>query len=659
LQKSPESGQPHLSPDRSGARSLFGAKVVIGILFAAQGALAQPLSVSISGNAASHQLTWNSRADRSYQIFYSSNLVSWFDSGFFGGGNGNAQSTSLSSQLPLRFYQVREVSGTVNNSFLLLPAQGQRVDLIDGVCFSFNLGLFAQLPGKIRIHQRPPDGTWTQIGAIADFAEIDGIKFVRGSTAWVPDAAGDFELRVEVVDAGGLVIGQASRTVSVGQNQAPTITITGGPASPSATAQTGIFTTSFSDPENDPVRRVEFFDNGVLIGFDRTAPFGDQITDLEGHTPTLGRGTHSITARAFDSRRAVGESATPFVVEITGGNAHPELTVTAPMTGTIVEQGQTFQIVYQTTDADGANQGARVDYRDLAYPALRGSGSASLAPIAIDTTGWELGTHTLSVTAIDPVGGVSHPVFLNVFITGDAGLSDAEQFVANIVDESTAAPTNQIFQGVRASSGFISSGVASGLQIDNGVLLTTGSFSLWNGGDDGFDEDEEEKDWGEQGDRELENRIAGRLTRDAAALEFDVFCANGQLEIEYQFGSEEYDEFVGFFNDGFMVTVDGVLVSFVPDCSGIVAVNSINSVEPVNEHLYLDDDDDIDPAVAPGNQAFQVEYDGMTIRLKAHALVTPNRFHRIRMVIADVNDGRYDSGLVIREGSVRTVAPGP
>lgn len=640
-------------------RSWLVANILCGIFLAANGAFAQPLSVSISGNAASHQLTWDSRADRSYQIFYSSNFVSWFDTGFFGTGTGNAQATTLSSQSPLRFYQVREVSATVNNSFLLLPPPGQQVDLIDGVCFSFNLGQFAQLPGKIRIHQRPIGGAWMQIGAITDFADIDGIKFVRGSTAWVPDATGDYELRVEVVDAVGLVIGQATRTVSVGRNQAQTITITSGPASPSVNAQTGIFGTTISDPENDPVRRVEFFDNGVLIGFDRTAPFGDQITDLEGRAPVFGRGTHSITARAFDSRRAVGETATPFVVEITGGNARPEITVTAPTTGTIVEQGQTFQIVYQATDADGASQVARVDYRDLAYPTLAGSQSAPLASIEIDTTGWELGTHTLSVTAVDTVGGVSHPVFLNVFITGETGLTDAEQFVANIVDETTAAPTNQVFQGVRASSGFISSGLASGLQIDRGVLLTTGHFSLWNGGDDGFDEDEEEKDWGEQGDRELENRIAGRLTRDAAALEFDVFCANGQLEIEYQFGSEEYDEFVGFFNDGFMVTVDGVLVSFVPDCSGIVAVNSVNSVTPSNEHLYLDDDDDIDPSVAAGNQAFQVEYDGMTIRLKAHALVTPNQFHRVRMVIADVNDGRYDSGLVIREGSVRTVAPSP
>ena len=124
--------------------------------------------------------------------------------------------------------------------------------------------------------------------------------------------------------------------------------------------------------------------------------------------------------------------------------------------------------------------------------------------------------------------------------------------------------------------------MASGLQMDSGVLLTTGEYVLWNGGDDDFDEEEKEKVWNAQGDQDLETRVSGRLTRDAAVIEFDLFCQHSQLEFEYQFGSEEYDEYVGQFNDGFMVTVDGVLVSFVPDCSGIVAVNSVGDGPPSN-----------------------------------------------------------------------------
>ena len=79
----------------------------------------------------------------------------------------------------------------------------------------------------------------------------------------------------------------------------------------------------------------------------------------------------------------------------------------------------------------------------------------------------------------------------------------------------------------------------------------------------------------------------------------------------------------------------------------------------MNEHLYLDDDDDIAPTPGP-----QVEYDGMTIRLRAHVFVEPQQEHAIRIVIADVDgsggsDFILDSGIFLGEGSVLTREPVP
>jgi hypothetical protein len=301
---------------------------------------------------------------------------------------------------------------------------------------------------------------------------------------------------------------------------------------------------------------------------------------------------------------------------------------------------------------------------------------APFGELSVDTTGWEPGTHTVKVIVLDsaaqtdPVNlyettGKSYPVYLTVYVRPREGAMFADSLVAKIVDEDSAVPTGAVFSGFEASSGVFEEGLASGLEMDSGVLLTTGLFSLWNGGDTGEGQDNREKVWRRVGDVELEDRITGRSTEDATALEFDVFCENGQLEFEYQFGSEEYDEFVGSYNDAFMVTVDGSLVTFVPDCSSIVAVNSVNngnpavSMEPTNPFLYLDDDEDIDPSVTPENQYRQVEYDGMTIRLVAHVFLEPGTTHRIRMVIADVNDGRLDSGLFIAGSSVRTIDPVP
>ena len=47
----------------------------------------------------------------------------------------------------------------------------------------------------------------------------------------------------------------------------------------------------------------------------------------------------------------------------------------------------------------------------------------------------------------------------------------------------------------------------------------------------------------------------------------------------------------------------------------------------------------------------------MTIRLRLHVLVEPNQTHDIRVVIADVDDDTYDSGLFLEEGSLKTVDP--
>jgi hypothetical protein len=211
--------------------------------------------------------------------------------------------------------------------------------------------------------------------------------------------------------------------------------------------------------------------------------------------------------------------------------------------------------------------------------------------------------------------------------------------------------------------------------------MTSGSAALWD-----FDDSDEIVDeffdvsfprfFMEPGDPILEDRIVGIETNDAAILEFDVSCLHGQLELIYQFGSEEYDEFVSevvstyCYNDAFMISIDDVVVSLTPDCLEIVAVPSIHpfvdeftscsnvAVPALRRHLYRDDEDDIAGDVTGPSQ---VEYDGMTVRLRIHAFVTPGPAHphRLRIAIADVDDDFLDAALFIKEGSIRTLPPAP
>jgi hypothetical protein len=208
--------------------------------------------------------------------------------------------------------------------------------------------------------------------------------------------------------------------------------------------------------------------------------------------------------------------------------------------------------------------------------------------------------------------------------------------------------------------------------MDEGVLLSTGRFSFWNGGNDGGGIGHP---WGRPGDDRLRDRLSGGdpnyTTNDAAALEFDLFCENGQLEFEFQFGSEEYLEYVEQYNDGFLITVNDVIVSLTPDCLEIVSVDSIHDyvspfvstigleVPAVRSHLYMSNSDDIAPNVAPSDLDRLVEYDGITIKLRGHVLVEAGRTYRIRAVIADAKDYVYDSGIFIEKNSIKTIEPNP
>jgi hypothetical protein len=289
--------------------------------------------------------------------------------------------------------------------------------------------------------------------------------------------------------------------------------------------------------------------------------------------------------------------------------------------------------------------------------------------IPIDTTGWDAGRYLLKVVAKTVQGWESYPLFASIYVAPAQPLPPAPpnpsfgtELVSKLLDVEgpSVVPSNALFSGRMQSSGDFSGGEVSGLDIGSGIVLTTGDAILWNGGDDGYQAEDTGESLYAQGDFFLDGLVTGIYTDDAAVLEFDANCQHGQLELEYQFGSDEYDEYLNQHDDAFAVTVDGTLVSLLPDCSGIVAVNSVNngydSIPPSNSHLFLDDDEDIGTRSGLIEE-LQLEYDGVTIPLVLYVFVSPQSDHHIRIVIADVNDESRDSALFVREGSLRTIDP--
>jgi len=202
----------------------------------------------------------------------------------------------------------------------------------------------------------------------------------------------------------------------------------------------------------------------------------------------------------------------------------------------------------------------------------------------------------------------------------------------------TIVPGSATYTGAAAASGTFTGGTGAGIGINSGILLTSGAAIGATGpntsGGNGVNN-------GAPGDAQL-TALAGQTTFNAAVLTFDFTTSGGDLFFSFVFGSEEYNEFVGSFNDVFAFFVDGMNIALVPGTMTPVAINTINLGS--NPSLYNNND-------AAAGSPFNVQYDGFTTVLTAQALGLGAGTHTIKIAIADAGDGILDSGVFIQGGS--------
>jgi hypothetical protein len=190
------------------------------------------------------------------------------------------------------------------------------------------------------------------------------------------------------------------------------------------------------------------------------------------------------------------------------------------------------------------------------------------------------------------------------------------------------------------------------LAISDGVLLTSGAANgalppNQNSPDRG-DILDESTALGTAGDADLD-ALVGDTTSDANSLTL-TFTADADIEsilFDFIFGTEEFPDFVGGFNDAFAVYLDGVQVSF--DANG----------EPVtvnNNFFQLNNSGVLPPPAFPSDPdvigktpvTLAIEYDGLTPTIRTQApLNTALATHTIKFVIADSSDSVLDSGAFI------------
>ncbi len=174
------------------------------------------------------------------------------------------------------------------------------------------------------------------------------------------------------------------------------------------------------------------------------------------------------------------------------------------------------------------------------------------------------------------------------------------------------------FTGNNQQGGLFSGpGVADAIGVTDGVVMSSGIVGEVAGPNN---ESGNGEAFGGLGDADLNAVIAPRTTRDAAVLNITFTPTSPDLQINYVFASEEYQEFVDSqFNDVFAFWVNGVALAnncaTVADPGGRVPVtiNTINHLR--NTQIYVDN---------PQPGTFDTQFDGFTQPLTCFATVTPN-----------------------------------
>ncbi|PLW93677.1 MAG: hypothetical protein C0592_05365 [Marinilabiliales bacterium] len=251
------------------------------------------------------------------------------------------------------------------------------------------------------------------------------------------------------------------------------------------------------------------------------------------------------------------------------------------------------------------------------------------------------------------------------------------QLKAQITVDNTLTPT-QLVQDVLLGAGISVSNVTfsggadqrgtftgtSNIGISDGIILATGDINVAIGPNSSTSES---LGGGTSGDNDLAS-LVGNTTYDAAVLEFDFIPSADTVRFFYVFGSEEYPEYVcSEFNDVFAFFLSGPNpaggnyvnenIAKIPGTTIPVAINSINPgvtgsfgtvggcTSLAYSSLYVDN-----------TGGTTIEYDGFTTVLEASALVTACETYHIKIAIADVMDGAFDSGVFLQAKSFSSPA---
>lgn len=216
--------------------------------------------------------------------------------------------------------------------------------------------------------------------------------------------------------------------------------------------------------------------------------------------------------------------------------------------------------------------------------------------------------------------------------------------------------------GNNAGIGYFEGGRTS-IGLEKGIILSTGNVKNAEGPNVKRDVT---TDFGDKSSDVDLVKLATGPVFDAVGIEFDFVPLDSFVNFRYVFASDEYCEFVGEkFNDvfGFFVSgpgINGIFnnkgenVALIPGSNAFVSINTVNHNQNqlfYSDNMHPDDASRCNRTWTSSPNLEKIQYDGFTRPLTAILKLIPCQTYKIRLLVADVSDGKFDSAVFLEAES--------
>ena len=222
------------------------------------------------------------------------------------------------------------------------------------------------------------------------------------------------------------------------------------------------------------------------------------------------------------------------------------------------------------------------------------------------------------------------------------GQAEISQVVSNIFGLNCENINTVSVQGVPNAIGIYSNGSSIGLS--SGMVMATGYIFNFNSNPSSYFSS---TNFNSPGDPDIDQYASGPFSFDALSVTFQFTpTVTDTVKFKYVFASEEYPEYsTSPYSDRFLFLVSenngpAQNVAVIPGTTTTVEINNVNQF--VNPQYYIEN-------VAPNPNASNFVFDGYTTPFIAQFYVQAGQTYTIKLVIADVYDGIYDSAIFLDE----------